>query len=194
MQDKKAKSGTESKLKVTKGNNEEKVRTKSKSKSKPSPSSIKIKNLNKKLEKIENERNEFKDKLLRKAAEFENYKKRRENEVAQLIEITNAELITALLPILDDYKRCIKSAQESEDFKVLFEGVKLIYKNFNKILENKGVKPIDAVGQSFDPEKHDALLQVDNKEHPSGMVVDEHLKGYVMNERILRHSQVLVSK
>ncbi|MCG8607645.1 nucleotide exchange factor GrpE, partial [bacterium] len=73
-------------------------------------------------------------------------------------------------------------------------GVELIYKNFAKVLENQGVKPIDAVGQQFDPEKHAALMQVESEEYPSGTVVEEHTKGYLINDRVLRHSQVLVSK
>ena len=72
--------------------------------------------------------------------------------------------------------------------------MELIYKNFTKVLENQGVEPIEAVGQEFDPEKHEALLQIESQDHPSGTVVEEHARGYVINGRVLRHSQVLVSK
>ncbi|MFQ5769499.1 MAG: nucleotide exchange factor GrpE [bacterium] len=163
-------------------------------KTRKSTSITKIKNLQKKLKEVENEKNNLKDQLLRKAAEFENYKKRRENEYLQLINNANAEVITDLLPILDDFERSMKAAQDSEDFNGLYQGIELIYKNLTKVLENRGVKPIEAIGQEFDPEKHDALLQVESNDHPAGTVVEEHLKGYVMNDRVLRHSQVLVSK
>lgn len=160
---------------------------------KPSSSS-KYKNLKMQLEKSRGECNELKDQLLRKAAEFDNYKKRIEKEFSQLIINANAELITELLPIVDDLERSIQSIQETDNCESLQKGLALIYKNLMKVLEKREVKPIEAVGQIFDPEKHEALMQVDSNDHPTGTVVEEHLKGYVMNERVLRHSQVLVSK
>ncbi|MFQ5864693.1 MAG: nucleotide exchange factor GrpE [bacterium] len=170
---------------------------KSKSKKKVERKSItssKYKNLKKQLEKAQTECNELRDQLLRKAAEFDNYRKRTEKEFSQFIANCNAELITELLPIVDDLERSIQSTGNSDEYEELCKGIELIYKNLMKILEKRGVKPIEAVGQSFDPEKHDALLQVDSNDHPSGTIVEEHLKGYMMNDRVLRHSQVLVSK
>lgn len=170
---------------------------KSKSKKKVERKSItssKYKNLKKQLEKAQTECNELRDQLLRKAAEFDNYRKRTEKQFSQFIANCNAELITELLPIVDDLERSIQSTGNSDEYEELCKGIELIYKNLMKILEKRGVKPIEAVGQSFDPEKHDALLQVDSNDHPSGTIVEEHLKGYMMNDRVLRHSQVLVSK
>jgi len=154
----------------------------------------KIKSLKQKLHSVEQQNAELKDQLLRKAAEFENYKKRRESELSQLIVNANADLIASLLPVLDDLERSLKIDPGTGDFKNFFQGVELIYKNLAKVLESQGVKVIPAVGAPFDPEKHAALLQVDSKDFPSGTVVQEHLKGYTMNDRVLRHSQVLVSK
>lgn len=154
----------------------------------------KIKILKQKLQNSELQIAELKDQLLRKAADFDNYKKRRESEFGQLIASANADLIASILPVLDDLERSLKIDPNTADFKNFFEGVELIYKNLGRILENQGVKVIPAVGQPFDPEKHSALLQVESKDFPSGTVVQEHLKGYVMNDRVLRHSQVLVSK
>jgi len=150
--------------------------------------------LKEKLEELESENKDLQERLLRKAAEFDNYKKRTENEFAQVMANANAGLIADLLPVLDDFERFLGSGHESEDINGLVSGVELIYKNLVKVLEKRGVEPIDAVGQEFDPEKHEALMQVESEEHPSNTVVDEHLKGYVMNDRVLRHSQVLVSK
>ncbi|NIR50769.1 nucleotide exchange factor GrpE [candidate division KSB1 bacterium] len=167
---------------------------KTKGKSQKTASTAKIRELEKKLEETEKERNELKDTLLRKAAEFENYKRRRENEFIQLIASSNAELIAQLLPILDDYERSMKAAKESRDFDSFFQGIELIYKNLTNVLEKQGVKPIEAVGQPFDPDLHDALMQVERNDHPPGTVVEEHLKGYTMHDRVLRHAQVIVSK
>lgn len=150
--------------------------------------------LKKKLEELESENKDLNERLLRKAAEFDNYKKRTENEFAQVMANANAGLIADLLPVLDDFERFLGSGHESEDIKGLVSGVELIYKNLVKVLEKRGVEPLYAVGQEFDPEKHEALMQVESEEYPSNTVVEEHLKGYVMNDRVLRHSQVLVSK
>jgi molecular chaperone GrpE len=165
-----------------------------KTKAKKTAATSTIKSIKKKLEEVKEENDKLKDQLLRKAAEFDNYKKRTEKDFIQLVANANAELITELLPIVDDLERFIRSTQETDNFEGLHKGIELIYKNLMKILENRGVKPIEAVGKEFDPEKHEALMQVDSNEHPSGTVVEEHLKGYVMNDRVLRHSQVIVSK
>lgn len=166
----------------------------SRSKTKKSVSSPKYKNLSKRLEESQSECNKLKEQLLRKAAEFDNYKKRTEKEFIQLITNANAELLTELLPIIDDLERYIQSTQETEDLNTLHKGVQLIHKNLIKVLEKRGVKPIEAIGKRFDPELHDALMQVDSNDHPSGIIVEEYLKGYAMNDRVLRHSQVVVSK
>lgn len=154
----------------------------------------KLEQLEKQYAALENEKDELQERLLRKAAEFDNYKKRTENEFSQLIINANAELIRDLLPIFDDLERSVAAHQQGVDSENLKQGVELIYKNFLKVLEKYNVKPIEAVGQEFDPEKHDALMQIESEKYPSGTVVDEHLKGYMMNDRVLRHSQVLVSK
>lgn len=166
----------------------------SEGKSKPPVSAAKLRNLKKQLKELEEENAGLNDQLLRKAAEFENYKKRRENEYLQLIGNANAQLIAELLPILDDLERSIKSGQESTEDGGFYEGVELIHKNLVKVLEGHNVKPIEAVGQEFDPEQHEALMQVESSNHPPGTVVEEHLKGYFISDRVLRYSQVSVSK
>lgn len=165
-----------------------------KSKSKGSQHKTALDKLKAKVEELETERNNLKDLLLRKAAEFDNYKKRTDSDFAQRIAIENAKLITQLLPIMDDFERCLTSYRENEDLSGLRDGVDLIFKNFSKVFEDNGIEAIAAVGSDFDPEKHEALMQVDSEDYESGVVVDEHLKGYIMNNRVLRHAQVLVSK
>ncbi len=157
-------------------------------------SSPKIKELEKKLVELEKERDELKDSVLRKAAEFDNFKRRMENEQIQLYANANADLITEMLPVFDDLQRSIHAAREKEDFGGLLNGVELITKNFLKVFEKRGVAAIKSIGEEFNPEHHEALMQVESDKHSSGVVVDEHLKGYTMNGKVLRHSQVLVSK
>ncbi len=165
-----------------------------KGKAKKQGSAVEVNRLQFLIGDLEKERDELKDLLLRKAAEFDNFKRRTENEQAMCIENANARLITELLPVLDNFERSIVAVQGKDDFDGLRNGVDLIYNNLKSVLEEYGVETIQAVGEEFDPEKHDALMQVAHDDYPSGAVVDEHLKGYVMNDRVLRHAQVLVCK
>lgn len=163
-------------------------------KRKRTASSKKDNKLEKKIAQLEKEREELKELLLRKAAEFDNFKKRTESEYGRLVANANFELVGDLLPIIDDLERSVASAREAQDFRGLLAGVELITGNFISAFGKRGVAPIRAIGEAFDPEKHEALMQVESDKYPSGIVADEHLKGYIMNGRVLRHSQVLVSK
>ncbi|MFQ5707251.1 MAG: nucleotide exchange factor GrpE [bacterium] len=165
-----------------------------KPKRKSASQSPQYKTLKKKLEKLQQEYENVRDQLLRTVADFDNYKKRTEKEFLNIVANANAELITELLPVVDDFERFQNSAKDAVDKDSLLQGVDLIHKNLMKVMEKRGVKAIPAVGQPFDPEKHDALMQVESDQQPSGTIVEEHLKGYEMNDRILRHSQVIVSK
>jgi len=150
--------------------------------------------LKQKIEEIEGERDELKELLLRKAAEFDNFRKRTEGDYRSLVASANAEIIAELLPILDDLQRSLDVGKNGGNPDGLLQGLELVSKKFVSVLEQRGVKVIESLGQEFDPEKHEALMQVESTEHPSGTVVEEHLKGYVLGDRVLRHSQVLVSK
>ncbi len=187
---------TKDKEKQTKKTEKEKSKEKTtrKNKNADSKEKKKIKELQDKTEALELEKNALKDQYLRKIAEFDNYKKRTEKEFLAHLEFANEGLITELLPVIDDFERSLDHADKDENKDSLKAGIELIYKKFMAVLTKKGLKPIEAVGQEFDPEKHQALLQVDSDEYDSGYVVDEHLKGYAINNKVIRHSQVLVSK
>ena len=175
-----------------------KIETESKSKKIPVKRSKKSNNENKKLKDkikdLQNEKNELNDKYLRIVAEFDNYKKRTDKEYISLIQNANEQLITNLLPIVDDLERSLDHLDENNDFDALVEGFKLIYKNLSSALEKQGLKPLQSIGEDFDPDKHDALLQTENDGVESNKVVDEHLKGYVLIDKVIRHAQVIVSK
>jgi len=132
--------------------------------------------------------------LLRKAAEFDNYRKRTERDFLDRIQNSNQRLITDLLPVLDDFERSLDHAKDVENSDALIEGFELVYKKMSSILEKEGLKDIEAVGQEFDPDQHDALMQMDSDSHESGTIIEEHLKGYHLNDKVIRHSQVLVAK
>jgi molecular chaperone GrpE len=136
----------------------------------------------------------LRDQLLRKAAEFENYKKRTENEISSYLKYANEELISELLPVLDDFDRVISSWDEKHDVETFKKGVELIYDKFKKVLAKKGLKEMESTGKPFDVNLHDALMQVENKELEPNTVADTVEKGYWLKDKVLRHAKVLVSK
>lgn len=158
--------------------------------------------LKKKSEEFENTISQLKDQLLRKAAEFDNYKKRTENEFASMVKFASEDLIAALLPVLDDFHRSIKVSQSSaangntqdqNGSEAIRRGMELIYNKFMKILEGQGVKTFDSVGKTFDPFYHDALLQVPKSDVPPHTIIEEVEKGYMLNDKVIRHAKVIVS-
>lgn len=155
---------------------------------------IKIAKLEDAATKSSQENDNLKDQLLRKMAEFDNYKRRTEKEFIDNIQSASKELIEDLLPVIDDLERSINHAESEKEKSALLEGVKLVYKNLMKTLTQRGLSEIEAKGKEFNPEEHDALMQVDSKKHKSGFVVDVHLKGYKINDKVIRHAQVMVSK
>ncbi len=135
----------------------------------------------------------FKDQLLRKAAEFENYKRRSEADYLSVVKNANEGLILSLLPILDDLLRSLKAGKEQKDYDSFYKGIELVAAKFSKTLESQGVAPFDSAGKPFDVEYHDALLQVPRDDVPPHTVVEEVERGYKLYDKILRHAKVIVS-
>jgi molecular chaperone GrpE len=151
------------------------------------------KNLDK-IKKLSKENQLLKDQLLRKVAEFDNYKKRSDREALQLIQNANEKLILDLLPILDDMERFFQHIEEQKNLDSVLEGSQLIYKKFVDILEKEGLEPMKAVSETFDPEMHDALMQSEDPKSESGTIISEYSKGYLLNGKVIRHAQVIVAK
>jgi molecular chaperone GrpE len=147
------------------------------------------------IQKLVEERDSLNDRLLRKQAEFENYKKRIERERQEFVQFASAELMRELLNALDSFDLAIHSAGKvkagSED---LLKGLDLVYKQFQDTLGRFGLKPIDAKGQPFDPNLHQAVTTVSSDEVEDNTVVQEMRRGYTLNGRLLRPSMVSVSK
>jgi molecular chaperone GrpE len=148
-----------------------------------------------KVVELENSINQYKDQLLRKAAEFENYKRRTENDYASIIKYSSEELIAKLLPVIDDFERSLKALQQSKPNTddVFAKALELIYNKLIKILDAQGVKHFDVVGTPFDTKLHDALLQVPRNDVPPHTVVEEVEKGYRLHDKVIRHARVVVS-
>ena len=146
------------------------------------------------MAKMQQELEEANDTMLRLAAELDNYKKRVAKERESLIKYAAQDIIQQLLPILDNFGRAIESADKSKDCDSLLEGVRMISKQMYDVLERKGVSKIDAVGKTFDPTIHEAVMHMPSEEHPENIVIEELQKGYMLHDRLIRPSAVAVSK
>ena len=145
------------------------------------------------LEAAQAEIAELKKQILYKVAEFDNYRKRVIKEKADLIMNGGEKVITAILPVMDDMERALEQMRKAEDVHAVVEGVELIQKKFMGILEKQGVKPIETKDADFDVEVHEAIAQFPApSEEMKNKVVDCTLKGYKLNEKVIRHAQVVV--
>ncbi len=145
------------------------------------------------LEEAQRLADTFKDQLLRKAAEFENYKRRVESENAAITRSANESLLFALLPVLDDIARSLKAGKELKDCEAFYAGVEMVQGKFLKVLERYGVIPFASEGKPFDVGLHDALLQIPREDVDPHTVIEEVERGYMIYDRVLRHAKVVVS-
>ncbi len=136
----------------------------------------------------------YKDRLVRLAAEFDNYKKRTGREFTALVKNAGESLITELLPILDNIERALQAPQTSEETRSFAQGFEMIRQQFLEKLVKAGMKEITAEGQPFDPTLHEAVMAVDNEEHPADTVINVVEKGYTLNEKVLRAAKVIVTR
>ncbi len=148
------------------------------------------------LEVLKKEVEEQKERYLRVAAEFENYKKRTQKEKEEFIQFGNERLVHDLLAVLDDLDRVLDHLPEqpTDEFKHFAEGVEIARRHFWSVLTKAGVKEVEALGQIFDPHRHEAMAQVESEGKQSGEVVDQHRKGYSFKDRLLRPALVTVAK
>ncbi|MBO6242631.1 MAG: nucleotide exchange factor GrpE [Butyrivibrio sp.] len=137
---------------------------------------------------------ELNDRLIRQVAEFDNFRKRTDKEKAQMFEQGQSNVLEKLLPIVDNFERGLAAVPEEEKDGAFADGMNKIYKQLIKQLEDLGVTPIEAVGKEFDPNLHNAVMQVETEEYESGIVAQELQKGYKFHDTVLRHSMVGVNK
>lgn len=136
---------------------------------------------------------ELTDRLLRLQAEFENYRRRMQREKEEVALYANQKLLLSLLPVLDNLERALGTPRVEGDEK-LRQGVELTARSFRDTLAKEGVTPIEAVGQPFDPNLHEAVMTEEDPEQPDGTVLAEFLRGYRLNDRVIRASMVKVNK
>ncbi|MCR5343463.1 MAG: nucleotide exchange factor GrpE [Butyrivibrio sp.] len=137
---------------------------------------------------------EMQDKYMRQVAEFENFRKRTDKEKAQMFDAGASNVLEKLLPVLDNFERGLATVPEDEKDTPFADGMNMIYKQLLKQMEDLGVTPIEAQGKEFDPNFHNAVMQVESDEVEEGFVAQELQKGYMYRDTVLRHSMVAVAK
>lgn len=146
----------------------------------------------KKTEALNEKIEELEDKVRRQLAEFENFRNRTEKEKSSMFEIGAKSVIEKILPVVDNFERGLSGLSEEEREAPFAAGIQMVYKQLMTELDNLGVKPIEAVGKEFDPNLHNAVMQVESEEYESGVVAQEMMKGYTYRDSVVRHSMVAV--
>ena len=167
---------------------EEKTKSKKKSKGK-------TKQLEAELEQSKLEVDQAKDKYLRLFAEFDNYKKRSIKEKLEFMRTASQDTINAILPVIDDFDRAKKSADDDNSVEQFSEGVTMVYNKLHSVLKNLGLEAMESTGEVFDPELHAAVTEIPSpSEDMKGKVIDTVEKGYLLKDKIIRHAKVVVGK
>ncbi len=146
----------------------------------------------KKSEELENKIKDLNDRVMRQMAEFENFRKRTDKEKSQMFDMGAKSVIEKILPVVDNFERGLATVPESDKESPFVDGMNKIYKQLMTELDNLGVKPIEAKGTEFNPDLHNAVMQVESDELESGMVAEELQKGYTYHDIVVRHSMVSV--
>ncbi len=145
------------------------------------------------VEDLKNETATLRDQLLRKQAEFENYRRRTERERTDVYKRGKKEVLLEMLSVLDNFERAMLSVSKTEDEDALKLGFELIFKQFKDILMRMGIEPVEAVGQLFDPHMHEAVTIEQTSEHEANMIIEEFQRGYKLGDQLLRPAQVKVA-
>ena len=157
------------------------------------PAKEKTKKTKKKKDERDEKIEELSDKLLRQMAEFDNFRKRTEKEKSAMYEIGAKDIIEKLLPVVDNFERGLAAVPEEQKEDAFVTGMEMIYKQMMTMLEGVGVKPIEAVGQEFNPDLHNAVMHVEDETVGDNVVVEEFQKGYTYRDSVVRYSMVKVA-
>jgi molecular chaperone GrpE len=148
----------------------------------------------KKKDKKDEQIEELNDRVRRQMAEFDNFRKRTEKEKSQMFDMGAKHIIEKILPVVDNFERGFSTVEEADKEDAFVQGMSQVYKQLMTELESIGVKPIEAVGQEFNPDFHNAVMQVESDEYESGIVAQEFVKGYMYKDTVVRHSMVAVAQ
>lgn len=149
---------------------------------------------NEKIEEMQKEIEEINQRMLRISADFDNFRKRTRLEKEELAKYANAELITELLPVIDNFQRALDVKEPSTEVKNFLTGFEMIFKQLNEVLKGAGLETIDCVGKIFDPQKHDGVMQVEDDSVEDNTIIEELRTGYMFKDKVIRPSMVKVAK
>ncbi|MBB3108964.1 molecular chaperone GrpE [Paenibacillus phyllosphaerae] len=136
---------------------------------------------------------ENQQRYLRAQADFDNFRRRTQKEKEELAQYASMKLITQLLPVVDNFGRALEAAKNGGDTESFSKGVDMIFRQLEQVLDQEGLKAMDTVGQPFNPDFHQAIMQVESDDHEEGVVVEEVQKGYTLKDKVLRPAMVKVS-
>ena len=151
-------------------------------------------NSEKELNTLRKQLEDEKDRFLRLNAEFENQRKRLQKEKEEFVKYANEKLIIELIDIMESLERGLENAKGSDNKDTLITGMELIYKQLKNVLEKNSLVPIKALGEKFDPYKHEAMMQTPSDNNEEGTILEEFARGYMLNNKVIRYSKVRVSK
>jgi molecular chaperone GrpE len=153
----------------------------------------KVKNLEEKLEAEQEKTAKYLNRLKYMQADFENYRKRVEKEIKEAVHRSNEKLVACLIDIMDDLESAISAGKTTENKDALLEGIKMIHKNLDKLLEKEGLERLECIGQTFNPNKHEVLAEIPTKDIESGTILEEARKGFMFKGKVLRPSIVKIA-
>lgn len=145
------------------------------------------------LAKLRQEAEDNHNRYLRVQADFDNFRRRSRQEKEEFAKYASMKLFEQLLPIVDNFERAMESSKESRDFDALLKGLEMTFRQLDQLFEQEGLQPIPTVGEPFNPELHQAIMQVESDEYEEGIIVEEVQKGYKLKDRVVRPSMVKVS-
>jgi molecular chaperone GrpE len=146
------------------------------------------------VEKALSEAKALQEQYLRTLADMENLRKRTQREKEELAKFANENILREILPVMDNLERAVEHAEQAESSEGLLEGVQMTLTQFSQVLDRFGVKPVESLGQTFDPALHQAMGQLETDEYPANTVAQQMQKGYQLNERLLRPAMVMIAK
>ena len=145
------------------------------------------------LKRLQGLADEFQGRALRVQADFDNFRRRTLKEKEELAQYATSKLVTELLPVMDNFERALATAPANPEFEAFTKGVNMIFRQLEGVLKNEGLTAMESVGQPFNPEYHQAIMQVESEEHEEGIVTEEVQKGYLLKDKVLRPAMVKVS-
>ena len=146
------------------------------------------------FEKLRTEAEEHQQRLLRVQADYDNFRRRTLKEKEELAKYASSVLITQLIPVIDNFERALTTGDESTNNSAYAKGVEMIFRQFMDVMSAEGLSPMNSVGEAFNPEYHQAIMQVESDEYEEGIVVEEIQKGYLLKDKVLRPAMVKVSQ